>query len=104
MAWTGPVKFMAGYMILITTHSVVALIGEHYLYHTEGTDICTPIVLNHQADNLGKEQRLLTMFRQVDMTKSFYFSYTYDITPTLRRNLTRVGANEHGLGFVGRFA
>ena len=63
-----------------------------------------PIALNHKVDNLVEEQRLLTMFRQVDMTKNFYFSYTYDVTSTLQRNLTRVGANEQGLGFVGRFA
>ena len=90
-------------MILMTKRSVVALIGGHYLYHLEGTDML-PIALNHKIDNLVEEQRLLTIFRQVDMTKTFYFSYTYDITSTLQRNLTRMGANEHGLGFVERFA
>ena len=44
------------------------------------------------------------MFRQVDMTKYFYVSHTYDITSTLQGNPTRVGANERRLGFVGRFA
>jgi phosphatidylinositol 3,5-bisphosphate 5-phosphatase len=102
--WIGFVKFTAGwYLILTTKRSVVALIGGHYLYHLEGTDML-PIALNHKIDNLVEEQRLLMMFRQVDMTKNFYFSYTYDITSTLQRNLTRVGASEHGLGFVERFA
>src|SRR5258706_10590569 len=104
MGWTGFVKFTAGwYMVLITKRSVVALIGGHYLYHLEGTDIL-PIALNHKVDNLVEEQRLLTTFRQVDMTKNLLFSNTYDITSTLQHNLTRVGANEHRLGFVGRFA
>src|SRR5258706_2642858 len=103
MGWTGFVKFTAGwYMVLITKRSVVALIGGHYLYHLEGTDML-PIALNHKVDNLVEEQRLLTMFRQVDMTKNFYFSYTYDITSTLQRNLTRVGANEMGCGLSGGF-
>ena len=62
-----------------------------------------PIALNHKIGNLVEEQRLLTMFRQMAMTKNFYLLYTYDITSTLQRNLTRVGANEHGLGFVGQF-
>ncbi len=104
MGWTGFVKSTAGwYVVLITKSSVVALIGGHYLYHLEGTDIL-PIALNHKVDNLVEEQRLLTTFRQVDMTKNLLFSNTYDITSTLQHNLTRVGANEHGLGFVGRFA
>ena len=30
-----------------------------------------PVALNHKVDNLVKEQRLLTMFRQVDITKNF---------------------------------
>ena len=38
------------------------------------------------------------------MTKSFYLSYTRNITSTLQPNLTRVGVNENGLGFVRRFA
>jgi hypothetical protein len=67
--------------------SVVALIGGHYLYHLEGTEMI-PVAFNHRIDNPNEEQRLMTIFKQVDMTKNFYFSYTYDITSTLQRNLT----------------
>ena len=82
VGWTGFVKSTTGwYVVLITKNFVVALIDGHYLYHLEGTDML-PIALNHKADNLVEEQRLLTMFRQVDMTKDFHFSNTYDITST----------------------
>ncbi|KAG8819015.1 phosphatidylinositol-3,5-bisphosphate 5-phosphatase [Serendipita sp. 399] len=84
----GFVRFTAGwYMIIMTKRSIVALIGGHYLYHLEGTELI-PVSFNHRIDNAAEEQRLLTIFKQVDMTKNFYFSYTYDITSTLQRNLT----------------
>src|SRR4051812_7356780 len=67
--------------------SVVALIGGHYVYHLEGTELL-PVSSNHRIENPTEEQRLITIFKQVDMTKNFYFSYTYDITSTLQRNLT----------------
>ncbi|CAG7855197.1 Polyphosphoinositide phosphatase; AltName: Full=Phosphatidylinositol 3,5-bisphosphate 5-phosphatase; AltName: Full=SAC domain-containing protein 3 [Serendipita indica DSM 11827] len=51
-------------------------------------DSTPPISPIHKVDNPTEEQRLLTIFKQVDMTKNFYFSYSYDITSTLQRNLT----------------
>lgn len=33
--------------------------------------------------------RLYTAFQQVDLSKNFYFSYSYDLTNTLQTNLTR---------------
>ena len=57
-----------------------------------------PIALNRKIDNLFEEQRLLTIFRRVDMTKTFYFPYTYDITSTLQRNLTRRVPTSMGWG------
>jgi phosphatidylinositol 3,5-bisphosphate 5-phosphatase len=85
---TGFVRFTAGwYMIIMTKRSVVALIGGHYLYHLEGTELL-PVSFTHRVENPTEEQRLMTIFKQVDMTKNFYFSYTYDITSTLQRNLT----------------
>jgi hypothetical protein len=80
-------------MIIMVKRSVVALIGGHYLYHLEGTEML-PVAANHRIDNPTEEQRLLTLFKQVDMTKNFYFSYTYDITSTLQRNLTGTGRAE----------
>ncbi|KAI0651286.1 SacI homology domain-containing protein [Trametes meyenii] len=87
----GFIKFTAGwYMILIAKRSVVALLGGHYVYHCESTDI-VPVSFNHKIDKPAEEQRLMNIFKQVDMTKNFYFSYTYDLTSTLQHNLTRSG-------------
>ncbi|KAG5641928.1 hypothetical protein DXG03_003954 [Asterophora parasitica] len=84
----GFIRFTAGwYMILISKRSVVALLGGHYLYHCESTD-AVPVCFNHKVEKPAEEQRLMNIFKQVDMSKNFYFSYTYDLTSTLQHNLT----------------
>ena len=99
-------------MILIAKRSVVALLGGHYVYHCESTDIL-PVCFSHRIDRPAEEQRLMNIFKQVDMSKNFYFryvsdyiavhvlyvqafhSYTYDLTSTLQHNLTRAGLPQH---------
>lgn len=83
------------YMVLISRRSVVALIGGHYIYHCDETKVvpvCHPAVmatLGGRSKALEQEEaRLLHTFRQVDLSKNFYFSYTYDLTKTLQDNLT----------------
>ncbi|KAG6878055.1 hypothetical protein C0993_000378 [Termitomyces sp. T159_Od127] len=84
----GFIRFTAGwYMIVISKRSVVALLGGHYLYHCESTDLI-PVCFNHKVDKPAEEQRLMNIFKQVDMSKNFYFSYTYDLTSTLQHYLT----------------
>ncbi|KAF8950040.1 SacI homology domain-containing protein [Flammula alnicola] len=80
----GFIRFTAGwYMILVSKRSVVALLGGHYLYHCENSDIIP----------------------QVDMSKNFYFSYTYDLTSTLQHNLTGpVRSGENNWPINDRFA
>jgi hypothetical protein len=55
----------------------------------------------------------MSAFRQVDTTRNFYFSYTYDLTSTLQHNLTRpynsgsqshFSANMDGWNFNDRYA
>ncbi|KAF8840339.1 hypothetical protein BDN67DRAFT_968747 [Paxillus ammoniavirescens] len=91
----GFVKFTAGwYMVVISKRSVVALLGGHYLYHCESTDMI-PVCFTHKIEKPGEEQRLLNIFKQVDMSKNFYFSHSYDITSTLQSNLTRLDRFEN---------
>ena len=52
----------------------MALLGGHYLYHCESTDI-VPISFNHKVEKPAEEQRLMNIFKQVDMSKNFYFRY-----------------------------
>ncbi|KAG6837048.1 hypothetical protein H0H93_015619 [Arthromyces matolae] len=69
----GFIRFTAGwYMIVISKRSVVALLGGHYLYHCESTDII-PVCFNHKVEKPAEEQRLMNIFKQVDMSKNFYF-------------------------------
>ncbi|RUS21146.1 hypothetical protein BC937DRAFT_93466 [Endogone sp. FLAS-F59071] len=85
----GFIKFTEGYYIyLITKRSVVALIGGHYVYHIDDTKLL-PIGQPTKHGKNSDEMRYTGIFHNVDLTKNFYFSYTYDITNTLQRNMTR---------------
>ncbi|CAE6359255.1 unnamed protein product [Rhizoctonia solani] len=87
----GFVRFTAGwYIVLITKRSVRALMGGHYIYHCEDTSIYK-ICPTMKVDNPSEEARLLALFRGVDLSRNFYFSYTYDVTSTLQHNLTKSG-------------
>ena len=46
----------------------------------------------------------MTAFRQVDMSRNFYFSYTYDLTSTLQHNLTRSDRASVSWCFNDRYA
>ncbi|CDU22957.1 related to FIG4-polyphosphoinositide phosphatase family member [Sporisorium scitamineum] len=83
------------YMVLISRRSVVALIGGHYIYHCDETvilPVCHQSILASlpgRTKALEQEEvRLLHLFKQVDLSKNFYFSYSYDLTKTLQDNLT----------------
>ena len=74
----GFVRFTAGwYMILITKRSPVALLGGHYVYHCEETEMLT-VPSSHKIDKPSEEQRLMGVFKQVDLTKNFYFRCVRD--------------------------
>lgn len=69
----GFVKFTAGwYMIIVMKRSVVALLGGHYIYHCESTEMI-PISSNPKIEKPAEEQKLMNIFKQVDMSKNFYF-------------------------------
>jgi|MDSY01.2.fsa_nt_gb hypothetical protein len=100
----GFVKFLdCYYMILITQRRKVGLIGGNAIYGIKSTDMI-PIKPAKQAtqQSWGKqvvgavnrrlnptqheiaEQRYLGLFQFIDLTKDFYFSYTYDLTHSLQ--------------------
>ena len=59
-------------MIIISKRSIVALLGGHYLYHCENTEMI-PICSNQKIEKPAEEQRMMNVFKQVDMSKNFYF-------------------------------
>jgi hypothetical protein len=103
---TGFVRFTAGwYLVAVSKRTVVALLGGHYLYHCEDTQMYQ-ISYNQKIERPSEEQRLMAAFRQVDMSRNFYFSHTYDLTSSLQANLTRpaVQSDPGGWWFSDRFA
>ncbi|KEY66582.1 hypothetical protein S7711_01876 [Stachybotrys chartarum IBT 7711] len=87
----GFIKFTGPYyMLLITKKSTVAMIGGHYIYQIEGTELVplTPGRFKPDARNT-EEQRFLGILNNLDLTKSFYYSYSYDVTRTLQHNICR---------------
>ena len=79
------------YMLLITKRSQVAIIGGHYIYQVDGTEL---ISLTAPSSSRFKpfdteEGRFVSTLNNLDLSRSFYFSYSYDITRTLQDNLVR---------------
>lgn len=85
--FTGP-----WYMLLITKRSMVALVGGHYIYRIDGTELLpvnTHSTSRFKSDQHPEEARFLAILNNLDLSRSFYFSYSYDITHTLQYNLAR---------------
>jgi len=87
----GFIKFTGPYyMMLITKKSTVAMIGGHYVYQIEGTELIPLTPARFKADGRNTEEsRFLAILNNLDLTRSFYYSYSYDITRTLQHNFTR---------------
>ncbi|KAK8060606.1 phosphatidylinositol-3-5-bisphosphate 5-phosphatase [Apiospora saccharicola] len=87
----GFIKFTGPYyMLLITKKSTVAMIGGHYVYQVDGTELIplTPAKFRPDVRNT-EEPRFLAILNNLDLTRSFYYSYSYDITRTLQHNISR---------------
>jgi len=81
----------AYYMLVVTKRSQVAMIGGHFVYQADGTEL-VPLTAGpssrFKADVKNPEEaRFLSILNNLDLTRSFYFSYSYDITRTLQHNI-----------------
>eukprot|EP00605_Chrysophyceae_sp_TOSAG23-4_P002808 GSChrysophyteH1.ASY1.ANO1.3092.1 assembled CDS len=70
------------YMTLITKKQKIGCIRDNFVYTIKETEMLPIKPKEEKADEL----RYLTLFKFVDMTKDFYFSYTYDLTSTFQHN------------------
>ncbi|KAI5283768.1 phosphatidylinositol-3,5-bisphosphate 5-phosphatase, partial [Ascosphaera aggregata] len=80
------------YMLLITKRSQVAMLGGHFIYQIDGTELVplsSSISAKTKTDKAADEARFLTIMNNLDLTRSFYFSYSYDLTRTLQFNITK---------------
>ncbi|SGY30580.1 BQ5605_C002g01166 [Microbotryum silenes-dioicae] len=89
------------YIVLIKRRQHVALIGGHYIYHCEEV-VLRPITSSAVTTRSTEEARRIHAFQGVDLSKNFYFSYTYDVTHTLQHNLTRSGGPSLNVDGGGR--
>lgn len=87
----GFIKFTGPYyMLLITKRSIVAMVGGHYIYQIEGTELIPLTPAKYKTDQRNTEEpRFLTILNNLDLTRSFYYSYSYDITRTLQHNISK---------------
>jgi len=80
----------AYYMIIITQRKQAAMIGGHYVYQIDGTELI-PLTTGSSAlfaqNRNAEETRFLSILNTLDLTKSFYFSYSYDMTHSLQHNI-----------------
>ncbi|KAF2459000.1 SacI homology domain-containing protein, partial [Lineolata rhizophorae] len=82
----------AYYMLVITKRTQVAMIGGHYIYQVDGTELVpltTGSTSRFQRDRNPEEARFLSILNNLDLTRSFYFSYSYNITKSLQQNIIR---------------
>ena len=80
----------AYYMLLITKRLQVAMVGGHYIYQVDGTELIpltTGSTSRFQKDRNAEEARFLSILNNIDLTRSFYFSYSYNITRSLQQNI-----------------
>ncbi|CDR45205.1 CYFA0S17e00144g1_1 [Cyberlindnera fabianii] len=91
------------YLCAITKRSPIAVLGGHYIYHIDATELI-PICNNYKRpDKYSEEARFLATFANLDLTRTFYFSYTYDLTNTLQRNILREKQKASGLPHNNKF-
>lgn len=80
------------YMVYVTKRSQVAMLGGHYIYQIDKTETMPLLPANSsrtKSDKNQEETRFLSIFTNLDLTRSFYFSYSYDVTRTLQFNIMR---------------
>ncbi|MCJ1477734.1 phosphatidylinositol-3,5-bisphosphate 5-phosphatase [Lambiella insularis] len=89
----GFVRFTGDYyMLLITKRSQVAVLGGHYIYQIDGTELLSLSSVSStrpKSDRHQDEARFVSILSNLDLSRSFYFSYCYDITHTLQHNISR---------------
>ncbi|EPS32835.1 Polyphosphoinositide phosphatase [Penicillium oxalicum] len=100
-AWAllGFIRFTgAFYMLLVTKRSQVAVLGGHNVYQIDETELISltsaePLRL--KSEKQSEEERYRAILSNLDLTRSFYFSYSYDITRSLQHNISREREAHH---------
>ncbi|KAL8764707.1 MAG: hypothetical protein Q9209_007918 [Squamulea sp. 1 TL-2023] len=86
----GFIRFTAAYyMLVITKRTQIAMLGGHYVYQIDGTELIplTTSSSRSKAERVPEEARFVSTLSNLDLSRSFYFSPTYDITRSLQLNM-----------------
>lgn len=78
------------YMVLITKRQYIAVIGGHYIYQVESTELIpltTGSNSKFQANRNADEARYLTIFGTLDLSRNYYYSPSYNVTRRLQENI-----------------
>ncbi|AOA60652.1 Phosphatidylinositol 3,5-bisphosphate (PtdIns[3,5]P) phosphatase [Komagataella phaffii CBS 7435] len=85
------------YLCVITEASIIGVLGGRNIYHVDNTAL-VPVTNNYRKpDRNSEEARFLHTFQSIDLTKTFYFSYTYDLTNTMQKNFMSNKKEAQGL-------
>ncbi|QPG75892.1 phosphatidylinositol-3,5-bisphosphate 5-phosphatase [Brettanomyces nanus] len=85
------------YLLVVTKRRPVAILGGHYLYHIDATELIPMSDNQRKPARNSEESRYLQTFLSIDLSKTFYYSYTYDLTNTLQVNCLRQKTRSLGL-------
>lgn len=81
------------YVVLINRRTAIATFAGHIIYHIE--EVIATSLGPKNADKSSSEQAQLNTFTQVDLSKNFYYSHTYDMTNSLQYNFTNPASAGH---------
>eukprot|EP00850_Spirogloea_muscicola_P018409 SM000168S02608 [mRNA] locus=s168:133636:139322:- [translate_table: standard] len=91
----GCIRFLASYyLILVTKRRQIGTICGHDIYSVGETQLVTIPHASVQAEaaNSKAELRYKKLLSGMDLTKDFFFSYTYSVMHTLQQNLVLFGS------------
>lgn len=84
----GFIKFLGPYyMLLITERDQIGDIFGHVVYKPAKTKKIVVPSTSYNFSDTKNEDRYMRLFSMIDVTKDFYFSYTYNVMRSLQKNL-----------------
>ncbi|KAF8411881.1 hypothetical protein HHK36_004439 [Tetracentron sinense] len=100
----GCIKFLESYyLILVTKRRQIGCICGHAIYSIEESQLVTVPHVSIQTDiaHSKTELRYKKILSSVDLTKDFFYSYTYPIMQSLQKNVLSMG--EEGMPYENIF-
>ncbi|PKI57503.1 hypothetical protein CRG98_022154 [Punica granatum] len=100
----GCIKFLESYyLILVKKRRQIGCICGHAIYGIEESELITIPHVSVQTDlaHSKTELRYKKLLSSVDLTKDFFYSYTYPIMQSLQRNVMSMG--EEGMSYDNIF-